>query len=378
MIMNIPFLDLKAVNAVYEEDIQQAIADVVASGWYILGKMVDQFESEFAQFCGSKHAIGVASGLDALILIFEAYKCLGILKAGDAVIVPANTYIASILAITRAGLTPILVEPDPNTYNLDPSLIEASITPQTKAILVVHLYGRLCDMAPIYTIAEKYKLKIIEDAAQAHGALDLTGNRSGNLGDASGFSFYPGKNLGCLGDGGAVTTNDDALATCIQALRNYGSTKKYYNLYQGFNSRLDEMQAAILLVKLRYLDDDNAKRRELAKRYCEQLSSKQLIVPQFPSQQPLSHVWHLFTIRTQHRNQLQDYLSKNGIQTMIHYPVPTHQQDAYLNMRRYNLPITESIHNEILSLPMSPRLDKKDIDYVSNHVNDGLLCVSQE
>jgi dTDP-4-amino-4,6-dideoxygalactose transaminase len=368
--MNIPFLDLKAVNAVYEKEIQQAIADVVASGWYVLGKMVDQFESEFAQFCGSKHAIGVASGLDALILIFEAYKCLGILKAGDAVVVPANTYIASILAITRAGLTPILVEPDPNTYNLDPSLIEASITPQTKAILVVHLYGRLCDMAPIYTIAEKHKLKIIEDAAQAHGALDLTGNRSGNLGDASGFSFYPGKNLGCLGDGGAVTTNDDALAACIQALRNYGSTKKYYNLYQGFNSRLDEMQAAILLVKLRCLDEDNAKRRELAQHYCEQLSSKQLIVPQFPSQQPLSHVWHLFTIRTQHRDQLQDYLSKNGIQTMVHYPVPTHQQDAYLDMRCYNLPITESIHNEILSLPMSPRLDEKDIDAVIYYVNE--------
>ena len=345
-----PFLDLKEINAQYREELIEACTRVIDSGWYIQGNECKEFDKEFAEYCGTKHAIGVANGLDALILILRAYKELGVMQDGDEVIVPSNTYIASILAISQNNLVPVLVEPDINTYLIDPTKIEEKITSKTKAILPVHLYGQTCQMDKINEIAKKYNLKVIEDSAQSHGAY-FGEKRSGNLGDASGFSFYPGKNLGALGDGGAVTTNDEELANTIKALGNYGSHKKYENLYKGVNSRLDEMQAALLRVKLRYLDNEVEKRREIANHYLENIHNEKIILPTLTCKD--NHVWHLFVIRTQKRDELQNYLHVNGIQTLIHYPIPPHKQVAYKEWNSESYSISEQIHDEVLSLPIS-------------------------
>ncbi len=363
----VSFLDLKKLNSKYQPQISQATARVVDSGWYILGKEVEAFENDFAQYCGAKHCLGVANGLDALILIFCAYKELGLMNDGDEVIVPANTYIASILAISANNLKPVLVEPNIATYNIDPDLIEAKITSRTKAILAVHLYGRACEMDKINAIAKKYNLKVVEDSAQAHGAF-CDNKRVGNLGDASGFSFYPGKNLGALGDGGAITTNDDKLAEVIKALRNYGSHQKYQNIYKGFNSRLDEMQAAILQVKLPYLDAENQQRREIAKFYCQNIKNPKITLPKYPENEQ-SNVWHLFVIRAKDRDDLQKYLLENGVQTVIHYPIAPHKQKAYEELSNLELPITEKIHNEVLSLPISPELTMVEAQKIIEAVN---------
>lgn len=346
----ISFLDLKSINAQYKAELVEACTRVIDSGWYIQGNECKEFEKEFAHYCGTKHAIGVANGLDALILILRAYKEMGVMNDGDEVIVPSNTYIASILAISQNNLIPILVEPNLETYLIDPTKIEERITSKTKAILPVHLYGQTCEMNTINIIANKYNLKVIEDSAQSHGAY-FGEKRSGNLGDASGFSFYPGKNLGALGDGGAVTTNDDELASTIQALSNYGSHKKYENLYQGVNSRLDEIQAAMLNVKLRYLDDEIEKRREIANYYLENIKNDKISLPSVRAEN--NHVWHLFVIRTHKRDELQKYLSDNGVQTLIHYPIPPHKQQAYKEWSSESYQISEQIHNQILSLPIS-------------------------
>jgi dTDP-4-amino-4,6-dideoxygalactose transaminase len=346
----IPFLDLKSINAQYRTELIEACTRIIDSGWYIQGTECIAFEKKFAKFCGTKFCIGVANGLDALTLIFRAYKEMGVMSDGDEVIVPSNTYIASILAITENSLIPVLVEPNIDTYLIDTGLIEAKITSNTKAILPVHLYGQICDMDQIYIIAQKYSLKVIEDSAQSHGAY-YGENRSGNLGDASGFSFYPGKNLGALGDAGAVTTNDEELTQTIRALGNYGSHKKYENLYKGVNSRLDEMQAAILRVKLSYLDDEIVKRQTIANYYLDNIKNDQIILPKVTNQE--SHVWHLFVIRTQNRDRLHKYLSDNNIQTLIHYPIPPHKQNAYKEWSHQNYPISEKIHRKVLSLPIS-------------------------
>jgi len=358
----VPFLDLQKINAQYSDEIEAAIRRVLHSGWYILGNEVKSFEEEYASYCGTKHCIGVANGLDALTLIIRAYG----FGPGDEIIVPANTYIASILAISQNGVNPVLVEPNISTYNIKPEAIEEKITDKTKAIMVVHLYGQCVDMKPIYDIAKQYNLKIIEDAAQAHGAL-YQGKRVGSLGNAAGFSFYPGKNLGALGDGGAVTTDDDTLATRIRALRNYGSHVKYENLYKGINSRLDELQAAILRVKLKYLDSDNDKRRETSSIYRQQIKSDRIILPTVDDEN--MHVWHLFVIRTKDRQGLQNYLLKKGIHTMIHYPIPPHKQMAYKELNHLDYSITEKIHQEVLSLPMSPVLEAEDIQQVIESLN---------
>jgi len=347
---NIPFLDLKSLNAQYFNEYEKAFDTVVNSGWYIQGNECKAFEKEFAEYCGTKYAIGVANGLDALILILRAYKEMGVMNDGDEVIVPSNTYIASILAISQNNLVPILVEPNIDTYLIDPFKIEEKITSKTKAILPVHLYGQTCEMGKINEIAKKHNLKVIEDSAQSHGAY-FGDKRSGNLGDASGFSFYPGKNLGALGDGGAVTTNDEKLANAIKALGNYGSHKKYENLYKGINSRLDEMQAALLRVKLRYLDNEVKKRREIANYYLQNIKNDKLILPTVRADD--NHVWHLFVIRTNKRDELQKYLLDKGIQTLIHYPLAPHKQNAYKEWNNQSYPIAEKIHDEVLSLPIS-------------------------
>ena len=346
----IPFLDLKGINAQYREELIQAATDVIDSGWYIQGEQVKAFEQEFSAHCGTKHTIGVANGLDALILIFRAYKELGVLKEGDEVIVPANTYIASILAITENGLKPVLVEPNLATYNIDSELVEQAITAKTKAILAVHLYGQLADMPALQAIADKHDLLLIEDSAQAHGAT-LDGIKAGAWGDASGFSFYPGKNLGALGDAGAVTTNDDKLEETIRALGNYGSLKKYENMYQGMNSRLDEMQAALLRVKLKYINEDIQKRRAVASAYLERIENRKIILPHVTNEE--THVWHLFVIRVNNRDELQSYLREQGVGTLIHYPVPPHKQAAYKEWNTLSFPIAEMMHDEVLSLPIS-------------------------
>ena len=346
----IPFLDLKGLNAQYKAELLEACTKVIDSGWYIQGNECKKFDIEFAKYCGSKYAVGVANGLDALILIFRAYKELGLMQDGDEVIVPSNTYIASILAISQNNLVPVLVEPDINTYLIDPSKIEEKITPKTKAILPVHLYGQTCEMDKINEIAKKYNLKVIEDSAQSHGAY-FKDKRSGNLGDASGFSFYPGKNLGALGDGGAVTTNDEQLVNAIKALANYGSHKKYENLYKGVNSRLDEIQAAMLRVKLKYLDNEVEKRRKIANYYLQNIKNDNIILPIVRAED--NHVWHLFVIRTTKREELQKFLLDNSIQTLIHYPIPPHKQNAYKEWNNETYPISEQIHDEVFSLAIS-------------------------
>lgn len=364
----IPFLDLKKINANYSKQINEATARVVASGWYILGKEVEDFETNFANYCGTKYCFGVANGLDALILIFRAYKEMGLMSDGDEVIVPANTYIASILAISANNLVPVLVEPDILTYNINPNLIEQKITKKTKAILAVHLYGRVAEMTKINDIAKKHNLKVVEDCAQAHGAIENE-KRAGNLSDAGAFSFYPGKNLGALGDGGAITTNNNDLANIIKALRNYGSHQKYQNIYKGFNSRLDEMQAAILSIKLKYLEAENRERQEIAQFYCNNINNNNIIMPNYPREDH-SCVWHLFVIRCKKRDELQKYLQENGVQTVIHYPIAPHKQKAYQEFNHLHLPITEQIHEEVLSLPISPYIIKRDVDKIVYLINN--------
>lgn len=358
----IKFLDLHEINERFREEIDNRIKQVLDSGWYLLGNQDKEFENNFAQYCGTKYCIGCANGLDALNLIIRAYG----FGKGDEIIVPANTYIASILAISENGCTPVLVEPDLNTYNINPDLIEEKITDKTKAIMVVHLYGQAVEMEKIWAIAKKYNLKVIEDSAQAHGAI-YQGKRTGNLGDASGFSFYPGKNLGCMGDGGAVTTNDDELAAKIRAIANYGSHKKYCNLYKGVNSRLDELQAGILDVKLKYLDQDNERRRDVAKYYLKNIKNEKVILPKYNGDN--SHVFHVFAVRVENRKQFQEYLIANDVQTLIHYPTPPHKQEAYKEWNHLSFPVTEKIHNEIISLPISPVMTQEEVKKVVETVN---------
>ncbi|UVO09722.1 DegT/DnrJ/EryC1/StrS family aminotransferase [Pectobacterium polonicum] len=366
----ISFLDLKEINAQYESELKDSFSRVLKSGWYISGNELSEFENQFSLYCGTKHAIGVANGLDALILTLRAWKELGKLKKGDEVIVQANTYIASVLAITENDLVPVLVEPSPVTYNLLPDTIRKAITPKTKAILPVHLYGQINPMDEIIAIAQEHKLLVLEDCAQAHGAL-LNGKKAGAWGDAAGFSFYPGKNLGALGDAGAITTNDDELADALKALRNYGSHKKYENLYQGVNSRLDELQAALLAVKLKYLDEENRRRQEIAKAYCSGINNELITLPHLP-EQTSEHVWHLFVIQCENRDGLQKFLSVKGVQTLIHYPTPPHLQHAYqeLGLGEGALPITESIHKKVLSLPMGPTLSDSEVQTVITALNE--------
>jgi len=361
------FLDLKKVNDSFEPELTQAIQRVLTSGWYLLGEEVNAFEKEFSAYCGTSNCVGVANGLDALTLIFRAWMELGDLQEGDEVIVPANTYIASILSITRNRLKPVLVEPDPKTFNLDPTRIEQAITSKTKAILAVHLYGQCADMKQIKDISLKYKLKLVEDAAQAHGAV-YGGRKTGNLSDAAGFSFYPGKNLGCLGDGGCVTTNDAVLGDCVRVLANYGSQHKYIHRYQGINSRLDELQAAILRAKLHRLDQDNDYRKGLATYYLENIHNPEVILPEVKDWN--AHVFHVFPVLCENRDQLQAFLEMKDIQTLIHYPVPPHQQAAYPEWNQLHFPITESIHQMELSLPVSQVFTHSEAELVCNCINE--------
>lgn len=363
----IKFLDIQKINLQYQNEIEEALLRVYRSGWYILGKEAEAFEIALASYCNIKHVIGVANGLDALRVILKAYIEMGTMQEGDEIIVPANTYIASVLAISDNRLKPVLVEPSLETYNLDIDKIEEKITSRTKAIMVVHLYGRVCWSEELKTLAKKYNLKIIEDNAQAIGA-EWNGIKTGALGDAAGFSFYPGKNLGAIGDGGAVSTNDVDLAKIVRALGNYGSSKKYVNIYQGLNSRLDELQAAVLSIKLKYIDLENRKRQQIADYYCKHIKTKALILPEIPRNLN-EHVWHLFVVRTPNRDALQQYLLDNEIQTLIHYPIPPHKQSAYsiYNHLQYNL--TEKISETALSLPLDPMLSNKQIEKLIETLN---------
>ena len=357
--MKIPFLDLKSINLAMEADLTAAFSRVLHSGWYVLGKEVDSFEQEFAAYCETDHAIGVSNGLDALHLILRAYD----IGPGDEVIVPSNTFIASWLAITYAGARPVPVEPDEDTYNIDPKLIEAAITPRTRAIMAVHLYGQPADMDPIIAIAEKHGLKVIEDAAQAQGAL-YKGRKVGSLGDAAGFSFYPGKNLGALGDAGAVTTSDPDLADKLRVLVNYGSRVKYQHEVQGYNCRLDEMQAAFLRVKLQHLDRANTRRREVAELYSSGITTLEAKLPVVMD--GTIPVWHLYVICDSDRDVLQRKLAEKGISTLIHYPIPPHLQPAYASMGyvKGDFPIAERIHQEVLSLPISSTTSAEEVAYI--------------
>lgn len=358
----VPFLDLRKINSRFLAELESTTKAVFESGWYVKGEQNTLFEKEFGAYCGAKHCIGCANGLDSLRLAIKAYG----LGVGDEIIAPANTYIASILAISDNGCTPVLVEPDIHTYNIDASAIQAHITPQTKAILVVHLYGQVAQMQQIWDIAEKYNLIVIEDCAQAHGAI-YKGRRVGTLGDVSGFSFYPAKNLGALGDGGAVTTKHKHIAEKIYAMGNYGSHIKYENLYKGLNSRLDELQAAFLRIKLKCLDDDNKRRREISQYYRSYIHNPLIKLPKCENEE--SHVWHLFVVRCKDRYRLQEYLHKHSIQTLIHYPIPPHKQQAYSEYNHLHLPITERIHKEVLSLPISPVMSDGEVSRVVDIVN---------
>lgn len=364
--MMIPFLDLKQINNQYQKELKEACARVIDSGWYIQGKELESFEKMFAEYCGVQYAVGVANGLDALILVLRAWKELGKLQDGDEVIVQANTYIASILAITNNNLVPVLVEPDENTFNLASETLDQYITAKTKAILPVHLYGQISDMKGIMAVAEKYNLLVLEDSAQAHGA-ELEGKRTGNWGHAAGFSFYPGKNLGALGDAGMVTTNDAELYQVLKALSNYGSHKKYQNEYQGTNSRLDEIQAAMLSVKLKYLPRETQVRQSIASKYLTDIDNPLVTLPQ--NKVVAEHVWHLFVIKTQHRDALIRHLADAGIATLVHYPIPPHKQIAYKEFNHLSLPITEKIHEQVLSLPISPVMTNDEVESVIEAVN---------
>lgn len=358
----IKFLDLHKINERYRNEINSRTKRILDKGWYLQGEENEIFTKNFASYCGTKYCLGVANGLDALNLIIKGYG----FKDGDEIIVPANTFIASILAISQNGCKPILVEPDINTYNINPDLIEEKITSKTKAIMVVHLYGQTVEMNKIWQLAEKYNLKVIEDSAQAHGAYHQK-KRAGNLGDVSAFSFYPGKNLGCFGDGGAITTNNKELYEKIKAIANYGSDYKYHHIYKGINSRLDEIQAGILDIKLKYLDEDNTRRREVANYYLDNIKNEKIILRK-PYEQK-ANVWHIFPIRTEKRDELQEYLKKNDIETLIHYPTSPHKQLAYKELSELNLPITELIHKTELSLPISPVLENWEAEKVVDKLN---------
>ena len=366
----ITFLDLKNINQQYRNELIAACTRVIDSGWYIDGKELEHFEENFAEYCGTQFAVGVANGLDALILTLRAWKELGKLKDGDEVIVPSNTYIASILAITANNLTPVLVEPDINTYNIDPAKIQQAITANTRVILPVHLYGQLAEMPEIMQIAKQHNLLVLEDSAQSHGA-QIQGKKAGNWGDASGFSFYPGKNLGALGDAGAVTTNDEELANMLKALRNYGSHEKYKNLVPGVNSRLDEIQAAMLDIKLKFLDQETQYRRQIANLYLNGIKNPLIELPLTNIDAVIyeQHVWHLFVIRSKHRTALQKYLSKHDVQTLIHYPIPPHKQQAYKEWNDLSYPISEQIHEEVIRLPIGPTLSWEDAEKVIQFCN---------
>lgn len=365
--MQVPFLSLKDITDKYSAEIHEAVARVVDSGWYLQGEENRRFEEDFARYIGTRHAIGCANGLDALIWILRGYIELGIMQEGDEVIVPANTFIASILAITENKLVPVLVEPSLETLQIDDALIEEKITPRTKAIMIVHLYGQCAYTEKIAELCRKYNLKLIEDNAQAHGCL-YKGRKTGSLGNASGHSFYPGKNLGALGDAGAVTTDDADLAQAIRSLANYGSSQKYVFQYQGRNSRLDEIQAAVLDVKLRHLDEDVALRQQVARRYIQEIKHPKVRLPVVPDFS--AHAFHLFPIFCENRDELQKYLAEKGIGTNIHYPIPPHKQECYNEWNGLNLPVTEKIHREELSLPMSPCLTAQQVDWVIQCVNE--------
>lgn len=362
---NIPFLNMEYIHKPIKTQVMEAIERVYDSNWFIMGKQLEQFEQEMAEFCESKYCIGVGNGLDALYLILRAYD----IKAGDEVIVPSNTYIATALAVSMVGATPVFVEPNVTTYNIDPTLIEKSVTDKTKAIMAVHLYGQPADMDPILKIARKYDLKVIEDNAQAQGAL-YKGKKTGSLGDAAGISFYPGKNIGALGDGGAVVTNDEELAKRIRTLRNYGSQVKYKNNEKGVNSRLDELQAGILRVKLTHLTDWNNERNRIAEYYINNIKNSNITLPS--KLDTVTHAWHQFVINVKGRDKLQKYLESNGIGTMIHYPIPIHKQEAYaeFNYLAGSLPIAETMAEQVLSLPMYPGLTKEDLDYIIDKLNN--------
>ena len=362
----IKFLDLKGITDLYADEIKQAVDSVIDSGWYLQGNANKQFETDYANYIGTDHCVGVANGLDALIWIYRAYIEMGVMQPGDEVIVPANTYIASILAITENGLKPVLVEPNIETLEMDDRLIEQAITPRTKSILIVHLYGRCAYTEKIGELCRKYNLKLVEDNAQAHGCR-YRGKRTGSIGDAAGHSFYPGKNLGALGDGGAVTTNDPELANCVRALANYGSQRKYVFKYCGRNSRLDEIQAAILSVKLRHLDDDNRRRQQIAHYYYEHISNPLITLPRLLPDE--NNVYHIFPILCPERDRLQQYLTARGIQTLIHYPIPPHKQECYKAWNHWHLPVSEKIHQQELSIPISQVLTDKDMHDVTNALN---------
>ena len=363
----IKFNDLHKVNIRFEKAFNQELDKVLNAGWFILGKHVITFEKNFAEYCNVKYCIGVGNGFDALKLIFKGFIQLGKLNIGDEIIVPANTYIASILAISESGLIPVLVEPNIKTFNIDPLLIEKSITPKTKGILVVHLYGQLCDMNSITAIAKNNNLLLIEDAAQAHGATDLSGNKAGSFGDAAGFSFYPGKNLGALGDGGAVTTNNLELATTIKHLSNYGSQEKYLNTFKGINSRLDELQAAFLNIKLKKLEEDNKHRIAIADYYFKNIKNSLIQLPYHETE--VNSVFHIFPVLCSKRDELNNYLLENGIETLIHYPIPPHKQNAYIELRNSKLPITELIHENVLSLPINAVLSFDEVKIIVSFIN---------
>ena len=363
----IPFLSLKEVTGLHAAEIEEAVKRVVESGWYLQGEANARFEEHYASFIGSKYCVGCANGLDALIWIFRAYIELGVMRPGDEVIVPANTYIATILSITENGLKPVLVEPKADSLEIDDSKIESAITPKTKAVCIVHLYGRNAYTDKIGEICHKYGLKLIEDNAQAHGCRHIDGRRTGSIGDAAGHSFYPGKNLGALGDGGAVTTNDPELAAVVRALANYGSSAKYVFKYTGRNSRLDEIQAAVLDVKLKYLDEDNAHRQKIAKMYYEGIGNKQIILPE--RLDDAQNVYHIFPIICEKRDELQAYLKENGVETLIHYPIPPHKQECYSKAAWNNnlqLPITEQIAAQELSLPIGPTITPAQAETIIN------------
>ncbi|MBQ0329966.1 DegT/DnrJ/EryC1/StrS family aminotransferase [Providencia rettgeri] len=371
----INFLDLKTINNQYQQELKDACTRVIDSGWYIMGKELESFETNFAHYCGTKYALGVANGLDALTLVLRAWKELGKIKTGDEVIVQANTYIASVLAITENDLIPVLVEPDENSYNLSLENIKQAINSKTKVILPVHLYGRISPMPEIVALAKQHNLLVLEDCAQSHGAM-IGNKKCGNWGDAAGFSFYPGKNLGALGDAGAITTNDDELADTLKALRNYGSHKKYENLYQGVNSRLSEIQAAMLDVKLKFLDRETDTRQKIALTYLKKINNPLVKLPLHAEEYKNNiqhHVWHLFVILTKHRGLLQTHLTKLGVQTLIHYPTPPHKQRAYEQYSHLSLPITERLHQEVLSIPISPTMNYDEIQLVINACNSFVI-----
>ncbi|HTV86709.1 MAG TPA: DegT/DnrJ/EryC1/StrS family aminotransferase [Dyella sp.] len=359
--MEVAFFSARDVNARYADELKAAAARVIDSGWYVLGEELAAFEREFAAYCGVRHAVGVGNGLDALALILRAYKDLGTLREGDEIIVPGNTFIASFLAVSENRLVPVPVEPDAGSFNLDPNRVEAAIGPRTRAIMAVHLYGQLADMPALRALATRHQLLLIEDAAQAHGA-SLGGRRAGAFGDAAAFSFFPAKNLGALGDGGAVVTGDPVLAHRIAALRNYGSEVKYQHPFQGINSRLDELQAALLRVKLRHLDEDIARRRHVARRYRDGIGHPHIHLPQAASEE--RHAWHLFVVRCTRRDALQRHLQRLGVQSQVHYPVPPHRQPAYASLLGVQLPLTERLHEEVLSLPIGPTLREDEVDRV--------------